>query len=559
MMMIIGIAFLMILGGMIYIKSKEKKLVFDASQEQFNSEVNSIVSLLNSSMKQVAFDYTYWDEFVKNIAAFDSSWYILNIATMLESYHLDYVCVYDSSFNLIYEKAAEGLHFQGVVPREVYSTIKEKRTLNFFQKTADGVLEMSGASVHKTDDPTHSISSPFGYLFIARIWNKDFLTNLGNMTGADIELLNPSEIVAFKSPFSISVPYDLSGWDNLPVMKTVFSREYHVLRLYNEVSRNMSLIFLFFLISVLLIFIITIRRWIRHPLKLVGNILASENKQSIKLLQQAPGEFGRIGILFEDYINQKSELNIAKENAEKSDRLKSEFLCNMSHEIRTPMNGIIGFSELLNDPEITEAERIRYTSIIMNSSEQLLRIIDDILEISKLETKQVKIHQTETNLGCLLNEAFAVFNIKAKEKNLNLKLKNELTDNQCIVMIDQSKLLKILNNLVENALKFTDKGYIEIGCRVDAGKLEFYVKDTGIGIDKTKLKKIFTRFSQADESIAYNYGGLGLGLAIAKENATLLGGKIHVESTPDVGSVFYFSVPFHPVLVLTQTSPSSAN
>jgi CheY-like chemotaxis protein/two-component sensor histidine kinase len=212
------------------------------------------------------------------------------------------------------------------------------------------------------------------------------------------------------------------------------------------------------------------------------------------------------------------------------------------------MNGIIGFAGLLNDPGITEEERFQYTEIITNNSDQLLRIIDDILEISSLETKQVKIHNTRTNLHVLLNEVFAVFNIKAHEKDIELKLKDDLEEGMGYVDIDQSKLLKILNNLLENAIKFTRQGYIEIGCRLENNELVFHVKDTGIGIEKENLSKIFHRFSQANASIAYNYGGLGLGLSIANENIELLGGKIKVESKPGEGSVFIFRIPHKPYI-----------
>jgi CheY-like chemotaxis protein/anti-sigma regulatory factor (Ser/Thr protein kinase) len=218
----------------------------------------------------------------------------------------------------------------------------------------------------------------------------------------------------------------------------------------------------------------------------------------------------------------------------------------MSHEIRTPMNAIIGFSKLLNNPELTSIKRQKFTDLIMSSSEQLLRIIDDILEISSLETKQVKIHNEKENLAGLMNDLFAVFNIKTNEKKITLKLKYELNESQSNILIDKSKLLKILNNLLENALKFTNEGFIEISCALAKGELIFSVTDSGIGIVKEKIHTIFQRFSQADDSIASKYGGLGLGLAIANENIELLGGKIRVESTPGRGTVFCFSVPYNP-------------
>ena len=243
----------------------------------------------------------------------------------------------------------------------------------------------------------------------------------------------------------------------------------------------------------------------------------------------------------------ENELIAAKDTAEKADSLKSEFLRNMSHEIRTPMNGIMGFSYLINEPNLQPDKRQVYTNIITRNCEQLLRIINDILEISSLETKQVKLHNTETNINDLLSDLHANFIMKAKEKNLLLQIEYELTEVESVILIDQSKLLKILNNLVENAIKFTISGFVQIGLKLSQGNMMFHVKDSGIGIPEDKISKIFERFSQADDTLSHSFGGLGLGLSIASENAELLGSKIFVESSPGLGSVFHFSIPYNPV------------
>jgi signal transduction histidine kinase/AmiR/NasT family two-component response regulator len=296
------------------------------------------------------------------------------------------------------------------------------------------------------------------------------------------------------------------------------------------------------------IFLIAIKQWISLPLNLISRIFESEDESTIKKLEQTPGEFGKIGTIISDYIKQKKELKAAKELAERSDQLKSEFLSNMSHEIRTPMNGIIGFSNLLKTRNLSETDQKQFINIIISNSEQLMRIIDDILEISKLETKQIKIYNDKTDLNKLQRELFEVFRIKANEKGISLKLSHKINDRNSMVIIDQSKLLKILSNLLENAIKFTDSGFVELGCELQGSFLKFHVRDTGIGIEKNKIHKIFNRFSQADETISWKYGGLGLGLSIVNENIALLGGQIHVESSPGIGSVFYFSVPYLPFM-----------
>jgi PAS domain S-box-containing protein len=243
----------------------------------------------------------------------------------------------------------------------------------------------------------------------------------------------------------------------------------------------------------------------------------------------------------------EEDLRRAKELAEASNRLKTEFLHNMSHEIRSPMNGIIGFSRMLTKKGISDKKQEYYTKIIQNSSYQLLKIIDDILEISTLETKQLKAENQPLNLNDFLLEQFSIFNLKAQENKLHLYLNKNLKDKQSEIMIDKVKLGKVVSNLVENAIRYTNKGNIEIGYTIEDQNLSIYVKDTGIGIPKEKQKLIFERFSQGEDQISKKSGGLGLGLSISKENAELMGGTILVESEFGKGSTFTLQVPYLPV------------
>jgi len=247
-----------------------------------------------------------------------------------------------------------------------------------------------------------------------------------------------------------------------------------------------------------------------------------------------------------ELLLKNKELTRAKEQAEESDRFKTEFLNNMSHEIRTPMNGIIGFSEMMGDPDVTLEERIHYSKIVQNSSRQLLRIIDEILEISNLETKQEKVHETPFNLNEFLMELYDIFKLKFKETSIDFCIKKELSDNNSQIITDKTKIHKILSNLLENAFRYTTKGSVETGYSVNKDKLVLYVKDTGIGISPEYQEFVFHRFSQAEKEISRKYGGLGLGLAISKENAKLLDGDITLESEKGKGSTFYVTIPYKP-------------
>ena len=241
------------------------------------------------------------------------------------------------------------------------------------------------------------------------------------------------------------------------------------------------------------------------------------------------------------------ELILAKEKAEESDRLKSTFLTNMSHEIRTPMNGILGFTELLKEPLLTIEEQKEFIQIIQISGARMLNTINGIVDISKIESGLVSIDIKETYLNKKIEFTYKFFKPEAEKKGLRLLFMNGLPTNEAIIYTDNEKVYGILTNLIRNAIKFTFDGSIEFGYEKREKFIEFFVKDTGIGISENQKEIIFERFRQGDESHTRSCEGSGLGLSIAKSYVEMLGGRIWLESEVGLGSTFYFTLPYNPV------------
>ncbi len=238
------------------------------------------------------------------------------------------------------------------------------------------------------------------------------------------------------------------------------------------------------------------------------------------------------------------ELKKALTKAQESDHLKSVFLRNLSHEIRTPMNGINGFSLLLKEKELEESVRNRYIDLVISSSRQLLSIVDNIIYVSLIETGQERIKISQVCINDFLEDIHDMFDKSLDEKNIKFDIHKSLGNKESIIDTDQTKLRQILSNLVGNAVKFTSSGYIKFGYTLKHDMLEFFVEDTGIGIDMSLNEQIFKMFSQEDNSRNRRYEGIGLGLSIAKAYTEMLGGDIRFKSEKGVGTTFYFTIPY---------------
>ncbi len=270
----------------------------------------------------------------------------------------------------------------------------------------------------------------------------------------------------------------------------------------------------------------------------------TERKKNQEQLKKQNKEYS---VLNKQYLKQNKALIKAKNKAIESDRLKSAFLANMSHEIRTPMNGIIGFCDILGSEQTSQEEQREYIQIITKSSYQLLNIVNDILDISKIETGQAEFQSGELCLNNLIKSVVNEFMPYIDKIRVKLVNSLGLNDEESTLITDEIKLKQVFNNLVSNAIKFTETGEITLGYEVKGSFVECFVKDTGIGIDEELHSKIFERFVQADQTITEPNSGTGLGLAIAKANTELAGGKIWIGTKPGIGTSFFFTFPYNPV------------
>lgn len=252
------------------------------------------------------------------------------------------------------------------------------------------------------------------------------------------------------------------------------------------------------------------------------------------------------GIIFFIFLKRHlKKLREVEQKAIESDKLKSAFLANVSHEIRTPMNGILGFAQLLKNPTLTGDEQKEYIKIIGESSDRMLLLLNDLVTISNIQAGNLTVLNSKIDIPALLSFLSSVYKPQALFKGIKISQKFQSSSGESVICSDKEKLVSVLSRLINNALKFTNKGEIEFGCLIERERANFFVNDSGIGISQKSLERIFERFTQASNHSSKGYEGIGLGLSISKDYIDIMGGTISVKSTENIGTEFEFSIPLN--------------
>ena len=528
---------LIVISLYLYMRVQEKE-IFKNSKELYKNEINSLLKLNSESYGSVIGDVTYWDEFVDFTKTKNIKWFNTSIANIIDTYNVEYLAAYDEKGNFITKVSTSKIKTKEFITKEVFSKIREKKNDKFYLKIPEGIVEVYGATIHPSDDPFKNKTKPSGFFFMVRLLDREYFANIEEICSSKIKFYEGNE-KAIKTVFT-TVP--LQDINKKEVSKLYFKRSYDI-DFY--ITKSILAVMAIAILLAWAVFFYYANKWARLPLNLIKKILKKNDVTAIEDLKSIKGEFRYMGKLFEENLKQKTELLTAKIKAEESDKLKSAFLMNLSHEIRTPMNAIVGFSDLLLDNKITEEEKQEYVRIVQYNSRSLLSIVDDLIEMSKIDSDLIKPNYSNVNLNNVLKAAFESATFSNKNSNVIVKLQESGEKVKGNILTDVVKLSQILTNLLNNALKFTEEGFVILDYEVDSinNSIVFYVKDSGIGMPEEFKEKIFKRFNKINAKNISANEGLGLGLAISKSYVEMLGGTISVTTKEGLGSTFTFSIP----------------
>lgn len=543
-LLIIGVSslFILLFLSLYLYTDQQEEDVFKVNSDGYRTEVNRLFDFNSKTQIVTINDLTYWDALVNFTKVKDTVWFKNYIINEFPTYEVDYIGIYDLNRKLITKSSNSNLKSKDFIPKQAMMHLYKTKFSRFYMHVPEGIVEVFGGTIHPSNDPKKVKSKPSGYMFLARLLDRKYLKNLEAISSSKIQLLNNGEanIIGNKKVASV---IKIRDSDNIAIAELLFERPSY---LHFGKTKELLLIIVIVTFIGLISSVYYSRKWVYKPLRLITSILESNREISISLLKKEPGEFGYIGNLFEDHRMNRFQLEKAKEKAEESDKLKSTFLANLSHEIRTPMNAIVGFTDLLLDENLSGDFKKEYLKIIKNSGKNLVSIIEDLIEMSKIDAKQIAPNYKGVDLEKFINELYSTLKVIIPEdKKVDFYLIKSEEKLQNNILTDEVKLRQIMVNLLTNAIKFTDSGCVSFGYAINSEEniIAFRVEDTGLGINEKDLKVIFDRFRRVEDDYSMSLTGLGLGLSISKAYIEMLGGNITAESFYGEGSVFKFTIP----------------
>ncbi|AWA30038.1 hypothetical protein HYN48_08070 [Flavobacterium magnum] len=550
-----AIFFLALLSAIYYYTIQQEKEVYKVSLRQFGNEVNSLTELDAQTNISNIVDMVYWDEFIHYLQLKDQYWFDQNIESSVATYKADYLGIYDVKRNFLNKASTKAISSLDFMPKAAFDAIDRRRLVEFYIRIPEGVVQVFGSGVHPTADIYDKKTPPSGYFFIVKLMNGAYFDSLETLNNSQIGFIDKPQ----ESENSLYVLRDLKDYNHNTIATLSFIRPFDVS--FHTTKSILILLIITYLCSIA-VYLYCSRQWVYKPLNLITSILEKGNETDMETLKHIPGEFRHIGNLFEESKKQREQLEIAKSKAEESDRLKSSFLTNISHEIRTPMNAVIGFSAMLQNGNLSEQERTEYLRILQSSGINLVSIIDDLIEMSRIDTNQVVPNYKAVDIDACLSDLYESIKITVpREKDIHFYIAWPDERISGKIITDEVKLRQVLTNLITNAIKYTPQGFVSISYEIDSNAAEvvFSVHDSGIGIDVEEHGKIFDRFFRIDNDFSIKAGGLGLGLSISKAYVNMLGGEISITSREKAGSDFRFTIPLNYAQAENIASPIKNN
>jgi signal transduction histidine kinase/ActR/RegA family two-component response regulator len=528
---------LLIVSLLLYVENI-KEIVANNFNSQFQDEIGRLVDLESQQIKTAMKNDANWNDFVAFTISKNPNWF-KEMYPDPSSYKSDYIAVYGLDNKIINETNTSKIKEKDFIPKEALLSLHKLGKLRFYIKTNEGLIEVFGITITASNLKD---KKPSGYFILARKIDDQLKLKFEKITNSSITIVDYpkyKKIEEYKLQFKANLK-DYSG----KILSTV----------YFERSFGEFLILIFnvlfgFLLVVLALFLTSIiytKKWVYNPLNAITKALQTGNKEAIETLKNTEGDFKNIGQLFEESSKHKAELVKEKLNAEESDKLKSTFLSNLSHEIRTPMNAIVGFTDLLINTDLKKEEQLEYLTVIDKSGKNLIAIIDDLIEMSKIESHQTKPNYSSVNIESCIHDLYESIKITNKKaKKISFQILDAKSPALHPIKTDEVKLKQVITNLITNAFKFTDTGTVTFGYEINQQKKEicFNVKDSGFGIVESDQKYIFDRFRRVGGDHSIKAGGLGLGLAISKAYVEMLGGTMTLQSKLNHGSTFSFTIP----------------